>query len=116
MLALILAIIISAAHAQSVDDVMVPPPAAEAEDIKTWIDPKCCRTNGCCRKVSPSALVGAPGDRFAYTVVATGQTLNRTDWSRDGQTWRCACDQINGKWVVHLLANTFCIFPAPTGY
>jgi hypothetical protein len=113
----IFAIVITAtgrARAQSIDELMVPPTAAEAEDIKTWIDATCCRTSGCCRKVRPSAL--HPLNRDQYQVVASGQVVPRTGWSRDGQTWRCACDLVEGRWVVHLLANTRCVYPAPTGY
>lgn len=51
-----------------------------------------------------------PGDN--WKIRATGQILARTNWSPDGRWWRCACDRIEGKWIVHLNANTRCIFPA----
>jgi hypothetical protein len=103
------------ARAQSIDELMVPPTAAEAKDIENWIPQVCCRTAGCCRKVQPTAL--HPLNRDLYQVVASGQLIYRTGWSRDGQTWRCACDhQPDGTWLVHLRANTRCIFPAMQGY
>lgn len=105
----------SAAVAQSVDAELVPPTPEEARDIATWIDRNCCWSNNCCRKVKPTAL--HPLSRDQYRVVATGQIVPRTDWSRDGNTWRCTCDQNEeGRWVVHLKANTRCIFPVPQGY
>lgn len=94
---------------------MVPPTAEEEIDIQRWIPATCCRTNKCCFKVAPTAI--HPLSRDEYQVVATGQTVKRTGWSEDGQTWRCACDlQPNGGWKVHLKANTRCVFPAPAGY
>ena len=116
LLALIFCVALhAAAFAQSVDDELVPPTPAEAADIKTWIPLTCCWSNNCCRKVKPSALT--PLDRDHYRVEASGQSVTRTGWSRDGNTWRCTCDQDDsGKWVVHLRANTRCIFPVPQGY
>lgn len=115
LIALTICLAAGSAFGQSVDAELVPPTQEEAADIAKWIDKNCCWTSGCCRKVRPEALRGSPGNRDSYQVVATGQTLLRTGWSRDGNTWRCACDQINGVWVVHLMANTRCIFPALSG-
>lgn len=115
-MALTICVLVHSAHAQTIDELLVPPTPAEAEDIKEWIPERCCRTQSCCRKVRPEALAGIPGDRLNYYVVATGQLIARTDWSRDGQTWRCTCDHIEGRWVVHLKARTHCIFPVPNGY
>lgn len=97
--------------AKASDDI-VPPTEQEARDIVEWIPPSCCRTNSCCFKVKPSALERVGADDIK--VVATGQVLKRTGWSRDGLTWRCACDYQGEKgWVVHLKAQTRCVFPAP---
>lgn len=93
---------------------MIPPTAAEEADIAEWIPVQCCRSNNCCFKVPASAL--HPLSRDEYVVVASGQTVPRTGWSRDGQTWRCACDDTGKGWKVHLKADTRCIFPAPAGY
>lgn len=104
----------SAAAAQSVDDVLVPPTPQEAADIRTWIPSNCCWTSGCCRKVGDGALTPLGGGQ--YRIVASGQVVTRNGWSRDGNNWRCTCDQIEGRWVVHLKANTRCLFPAaPAG-
>jgi len=92
---------------------LIEPTPLEAADIARWIPQFCCRTNNCCRKVHESALIQLPGGEVR--VVATGQVLPRTGWSQDGQTWRCTCDLIDGKWVVHPGANTRCVFPAPAG-
>lgn len=103
---------LAAIVAAKASDDIVSPTEQEARDIVEWIPSSCCRTNSCCFKVKPSALerVGADDIR----VVETGQVLKRTDWSRDGQTWRCACDYQGEKgWVVHPKANTRCVFPAP---
>lgn len=69
----------------------------------------CCVTQNCCFKVDSKDMTALP-DGF-FRVVASGQVVARTGYSRDGHFWRCACDQINGKWTVHLKANTRCIFP-----
>lgn len=105
----------TAAYGQSVDDVLVPPTPAEAADIATWIPSSCCWSNRCCRKVGDSAFVPLANNQ--YRIVASGQVVTRNGWSRDGNNWRCTCDQDDsGKWVVHLKANTRCLFPAaPAG-
>lgn len=92
---------------------LIEPTPQEAADIATWIPSQCCRTNNCCRKVPESALIQLPNNDVR--VVTTGQVLKRTGWSQDGQTWRCTCDPIDGKWVVHPNANTRCVFPVPAG-
>lgn len=100
---------------QSVNEVLVPPTPEEARDIRGWMPIQCCWSNNCCRKVKAAALTAI--DRDHYRVVITGQVVDRTGWSRDGNTWRCTCDQnYEGRWVVHLKANTRCIFPVPNGY
>ncbi len=95
------------------DDVLIPPTAQEAEDIKEWIPVACCRTQNCCRKVKASAIQPITAD--LYRIAATGQEIVRKSWSRDGQTWRCTCDQVEGGWRVHLKAKTHCVFPALSG-
>jgi hypothetical protein len=93
---------------------MIPPTPQEAIDIQEWIPQRCCRTNNCCFKVPASAV--HPLSRDEWVVVASGQKIARTGWSRDGQTWRCACDQMeSGGWRIHPKANTRCIFPQATG-
>jgi hypothetical protein len=98
-----------------VDKVMVPPTAAEAEQIKKWIPVSCCRSNNCCRKVREDALI--PQGNDTYMVTDTGQLKKRHSWGQDGQTWRCACDwdPKKNKWIVHPKANTRCVFPIPLG-
>ena len=96
-----------------VDKVMVPPTAAEAEDIRRWIPFMCCRSNNCCRKVRADSL--APLGNQEFRVLDTGQDKAYHRWSQDGQVWRCACDwdDMKSKWVVHPGARTRCIFPIP---
>jgi hypothetical protein len=98
--------------AAGAEDLIEPAPQ-EAADIARWIPQSCCRTNNCCRKVHESALIQMSDGKVR--VVATGQVLPRTGWSQDGQTWRCACDLIDGRWVVHPGAHTRCVFPVPAG-
>ena len=65
-------------------------------------------------KVKPSALRPLYNDKKEIEVVATGQVLPRTGWSRDENTWRCTCDWMGeGQWRVHLKANTRCVFTLP---
>lgn len=101
-------------HAARADDALIEPTPAEYADIRTWIPQSCCWTQNCCKKVHASALI--PLSRDDYRVAATGQVISRRDWSKDGQTWRCTCDFIDGLWVVSVTARTHCIFPAPQGY
>lgn len=96
------------------DDTLIEPTPEEYADIQKWIPQSCCWTQNCCKKVDASALI--PLSRDEYRVAATGQVIGRHAWSRDGQTWRCTCDQIEGKWVVSVKARTHCIFPTPQGY
>lgn len=107
---LALAFLIHAAKAEE----LIPPTAEEAADIATWIPQACCRTNSCCMKVHESALIALPNNQIR--VRTTGQVLGRTGWSQDKNTWRCTCDNIDGKWVVHEHANTRCVFDHPAGY
>lgn len=114
-IALIICVAVHSAAAQSVDAELIPPTPEEAADIAKWIPTNCCWTNGCCRKVTDGALT--PLGSSQYRIVASGQVVTRNGWSRDGNNWRCTCDQDgSGKWVVHLKANTRCLFPAaPAG-
>jgi len=106
---LAIALLIHAARAEE----LIEPTPAEAADIARWIPAACCWTNGCCRKVSETALIQLPNNDVR--VVTTGQVLKRTGWSQNAHTWRCTCDLIDGKWVVHPLANTRCVFPIHSG-
>jgi hypothetical protein len=104
-------------HAYSMaraDDTLIEPAPQEYADIQTWIPQTCCWTNNCCKKVHISAIT--PLSRDEYRINASGQTVKRKGWSQDGQTWRCTCDNIDGRWVVHLKADTRCLFPVPNGY
>jgi hypothetical protein len=77
------------------------------------ISTSCCCTNGCCRETDPSEVVHVEGDM--YRIVPSGQVIKRTGWSPDGRTIRCACDAIEGKWVVHPTAHTRCLYmPMPS--
>lgn len=87
---------------------LTPPTPEEALSIQSWIPARCCRTNNCCMKVSEDALIALPDNQVR--VRTTGQILPRTGWSQDKNTWRCTCDWLDGKWVVHPNANTRCVF------
>lgn len=85
------------------------PTAAENAELRKWIPASCCVTNNCCFKVEVRDMTPLP-DGY-YRVVASGQIIRRTEYSQDGNFWRCACDMIEGKWVVHPKAHTRCVFP-----
>ena len=93
---------------------LIAPTPEEYADIQKWIPQTCCWTNNCCRKVHESALTSLPKNQIE--VRSTGQVLPRTGWSQDKNTWRCTCDHIEGKWVVHPQAHTRCVFDHPASY
>lgn len=77
------------------------------------ISTSCCCTNDCCREADPGEIVHVEGD--TYRIAPSGQLIRRSGWSPDGRTIRCACDHIEGKWVVHPKALTRCIYlPMPS--
>jgi hypothetical protein len=77
--------------------------------LRTWIEHRCCVTNNCCFRIKPKDITPLGNDR--YRINASRQELARTDWSRDGEIWRCACEQVDGKWTVFPTANTRCLYP-----
>lgn len=77
------------------------------------ISTNCCCSAGCCRETAPGDVVHVQGN--TYRIVASGQEIERTGWSPDGRTIRCACDSINGQWTVHPTAFTRCLYmPMPS--
>lgn len=83
--------------------------AADQAWLRSWVPVNCCVTNRCCFEVAPGTVIALGGPR--WQVVASGQVVTQNGWSRDHRFWRCACDQIGGKWTVHPKANTRCLFP-----
>lgn len=76
------------------------------------ISSSCCCTNNCCQPVSSTEVEALPNDH--WKILATGEELKRTGWSPDGTIIRCHCDLIDGKWTVHPMAKTRCIYiPLP---
>lgn len=73
----------------------------------------CCCTNDCCREAEPGEFQHLRGDLYRSSV--TGQLVNRTGWSPDGRTVKCACDLGDqGRWFKHPKANVRCLFvPRP---
>lgn len=113
--ALVIFIVAGASVARAQGSTLIPPTPQEEADIQTWIPRTCCWSNKCCFKV-PRRAVKTLG-RDLYRVEATGQIVSRTDWSRDGQTWRCTCDYDPAKgWVAHEQANTRCLFPVADAF
>lgn len=84
-------------------------PDEETAWLRSWIPVRCCVTNNCCFAIQAADVEPLASDR--WRIRATGQVLARTEWSPDGRWWRCACDWIEGKWVVYEQAHTRCIFP-----
>ncbi len=113
-IAMIAVALLLQAYSAAMAEELIPPTAEEAADIATWIPAACCRTNNCCRKVHESALIALPQNQIR--VRSTGQVIGGTGWSQDKNTWRCACDLIEGQWVVHPAANTRCVFDHPQSY
>lgn len=81
----------------------------QQQQMMAWIPSSCCVTNNCCFEVPASELQSLPNDQ--WRIAATGQVLNRTDWSHNGKYIRCACDWNGQGWTVHRKANTRCVFP-----
>lgn len=75
---------------------------------------QCCCTNDCCLEAEPGEFQHIGGDIYRSNV--TGQLVNRTGWSPDGRTIKCACDLgDNGRWVKHQKANVRCLWvPLPS--
>lgn len=78
-----------------------------------WIPAQCCVTNDCCFEISERDVTALPNDMFRIN--ASGQVVSRSGYSPDGRWYRCACDNMNGKWVVHPTANTRCLFVPAMG-
>lgn len=113
--ALVIFIVAGVSGAKAQGSTLIPPTPQEEADIQTWIPRTCCWSNKCCFKVPRRAVTALSGGR--YRVEVTGQVVPRTDWSRDGQTWRCTCDYDPAKgWVAHEQANTRCLFPVTDSF
>lgn len=90
---------------------MAPARAHHSEQhnwLLTWIASSCCVTNDCCFEIAERDVVDLGNNKLR--IVASGQVVERKGFSPDGKFYRCACDQIDGKWVVHPTANTRCLF------
>lgn len=92
----------------------VQPSVEERERLRTWVPASCCVTSdalpagtGCCFEIAPTEVEALSGGR--WRVKATGQVVSASP-SRDGRWWRCACDQVEGRWVVWRGADTRCLF------
>jgi hypothetical protein len=80
--------------------------------LLSWIPSTCCVTNRCCFQIKSSDVQAMPDDH--WLILDSGQVLKRTDWSPDGNYWRCACDSEKGAWVVRPQARTRCLYiPMP---
>lgn len=79
--------------------------------LRSWIPPQCCVTQDCCFEIAPGDVIQLPDDQ--WRIVASGQVLRRSGWSKDWRYWRCACDLREGRWTVHPTAYTYCIFVPP---
>ena len=85
----------------------------EYPNCSGWISHSCCCTNECCFEVEPGTVQNLDVNLNRFRIVATGQEIERTGWSKDGRFMRCACDHdaTTGKWVKHPKAHTRCIYP-----
>jgi hypothetical protein len=92
--------------------------AQDYPNCSGWISQSCCCTNECCFEVEPGTVQALDVDLSEFRVVASGQIVKRTGWSKDGRFMRCACDRddATGKWVKSPKANTRCIFPIPPSF
>ena len=106
-LLLLFVLLVPAADGFAQEPVLASP--EQQQKMMAWIPSSCCVTNNCCFEVPSSELQSLENDR--WRVIATGQILNRTDWSHNGRHIRCACDFVNGAWRVHRNAVTRCVFP-----
>jgi len=76
--------------------------------LMTWINHGCCVTSDCCFEITEQDVQSL--GNLAWRIKASGQVLPQTGFSPDGRWYRCACDSINGKWVVHPTALTRCLY------
>ncbi len=84
--------------------------------LSEFIDPICCFTQNCCFMVSPPEVVDL-GDNKFY-IEATGETVEAKEYSKDGQYWRCACNEIGPlKWEpANMYATTRCLYVPQKGF
>jgi hypothetical protein len=93
--------------------VALPQPFPNCTEYGFNIPQTCCCTAGCCREADSGEVVHERGDW--YRIVPSGQIVQRTGWSPDGRTIRCACDNKEGKWVSSPQSKTHCLFmPMPS--
>lgn len=69
----------------------------------------CCCTANCCSEARAGEFAHLGGK--TYRVIATGQEVERTGWSPDGRTIKCACDLIGATYTKHPRAKVHCFFP-----
>jgi hypothetical protein len=81
--------------------------------LLSWIAHECCVTNDCCFEILERDVIDLGGNQLR--IVASGQVVQRRGHSPDGKYYRCACDNIAGKWVVHPAAHTRCLFTPMQG-
>ena len=76
-----------------------------------WIPHQCSCTSHSCYEASPGEVIDL-GDG-SFRVTATGEIINRTDWSRDGRFMLCAYQRdINlQRWATGPGNPIKCIFP-----
>lgn len=79
------------------------------------ISQTCCCTQNCCSYAAPGEFIRLPSGKYKSTV--TGQELDRTGWSVNRRTIKCACTLVSaGVWEKRPDSRVSCLFvPLPIG-
>ena len=91
----------------------LPQQYPNCEQFGFSIPTACCCTANCCSEADAGEFTHVVRNEYRSNV--TGQVVQRTGWSPDGRTVKCACDNVNGTWVKHPNARVHCLFtPMPS--
>jgi hypothetical protein len=129
MLAFILALFTAVASKAAAQDYagpqhpspIMPDRLAYYSFYASFVPTECCFTSTCCWEIGEDEVEDLGNNR--YRIVATGQVVVRRGYSPDGAFHRCACDPVVGqtinafpqRWLIHVQANTRCLFTPSNG-
>lgn len=75
----------------------------------SFLPPTCCWTNGCCRRAKPGEIEALDNTMTRFRVRASGQEIDRSAWSPDGDLHICQCDYDGGGWKTGPATNARCL-------
>jgi hypothetical protein len=92
----------------------IPGTQAYRDFYGSFLPPSCCWTNGCCRRVSSREFEPLDRSLTRFRYLPTGQVIERSAWSPDGNFHVCQCDQHGSEWRIGVKTNVRCLaVPAP---